>query len=596
MAGQVAELRYINERDGLAMSIASMWNDYNSSRRPWIEEKKELRNYIFATDTTTTTNSSLPWKNSTTIPKLCQIRDNLHSNYISSLFPNDDWVRWEGYGKDDVMQEKVDAIQAYTSNKAQQSGLREAMSDLLYDYIDYGNAFVKVDYIHEEKEMEDGEIIPGYIGPNTVRISPLDIVFDPRSSSFVRSPKIVRSYKTVGELIKLQQEMPEDSEVYKKIEEAVEFRKHAAAVQKEDFDKQEGFILDGFGSLYEYYHSGLVEILTFEGDMHDPDTNEYLSNTEVVVIDRVKVIEKRKIPSWQPNGTIHHVGWRKRPDNLWAMGPLDNLVGMQYRIDHLENLKADVFDLIAHPPLKIIGQVDEFTWGPMEEIHITEGDVQMMAPDTQALNADFQIQVLEQKMEEYAGAPREAMGIRTPGEKTAFEVQALQNAAGRIFQEKITHFEIMLLEPVLNDMLEVSRRNMNGIDYIRVMDDDLGVMRLMEVTKEDITAKGKIRPVGARHFAAQAQRIQNLTGIMNSQLGAMISKHLDTMQLAKFVEDQINISRFELFKKDQQLFEQADAERTAAALQEDLVAEQGVTNQGDIVDGQQMAQGPRGQG
>ena len=46
-------------------------------------------------------------------------------------------------------------------------------------------------------------------------------------------------------------------------------------------------------------------------------------------------------------------GWRPRPDNLYAMGPLDNLVGMQYRIDHLENLKSDVFDQIAYPILKI---------------------------------------------------------------------------------------------------------------------------------------------------------------------------------------------------------------------------------------------------
>jgi hypothetical protein len=27
------------------------------------------------------------------------------------------------------------------------------------------------------------------------------------------------------------------------------------------------------------------------------------------------------------------------------MGPLDNLVGLQYRIDHLENAKADALDL-----------------------------------------------------------------------------------------------------------------------------------------------------------------------------------------------------------------------------------------------------------
>ena len=71
-------------RDHEAQFIAQHWFTLNSNRRPQIERWKELRNYIFATDTTTTSNKSLPWKNSTTLPKLCQIRDNLHSNYISA--------------------------------------------------------------------------------------------------------------------------------------------------------------------------------------------------------------------------------------------------------------------------------------------------------------------------------------------------------------------------------------------------------------------------------------------------------------------------------------------------------------------------------
>ncbi|WP_201773188.1 hypothetical protein, partial [Vibrio cholerae] len=177
---------------------------------------------------------------------------------------------------------------------------------------------------------------------------------------------------------------------------------------------------------------------------------------KITIIDRMFVAEEKENEAWFAQAPIFHCGWRIRQDNLYAMGPLDNLVGMQYRIDHLENLKADVFDLIAFPPMKVKGDVEEFVWGPMEQIYINgDGDVEMMAPNTQALQADMQIQILEAKMEEFAGAPREAMGIRTPGEKTAFEVQQLQNAAGRIFQEKIINFEVMLMEKVLNAMLEI---------------------------------------------------------------------------------------------------------------------------------------------
>jgi hypothetical protein len=249
---------------------------------------------------------------------------------------------------------------------------------------------------------------------------------------------------------------------------------------------------------------------------------------------------------------------------------------MQYRIDHLENLKADVFDMIAAPPLKIIGEVEPFEWGPNCEIHVDEGgsDVQVLAPDTQALNADMQIQLLENKMEEFAGAPKQAMGIRTPGEKTAFEVQQLQNAAGRIFQEKITGFEVNLLEPILNDMLEIAKRHLDTTDVVRVMDDDLGVEEFLSVTRDDITAKGKLRPVGARHFAAQAQLVQNLTGLMNSSVGQTIAPHISSKKLATLVENALNLGRFELFQPNIAVFEQQETQELMNQTQEDAAVSQ----------------------
>ena len=125
------------------------------------------------------------------------------------------------------------------------------------------------------------------------------------------------------------------------------------------------------------------------------------------------------------------------------MGPLDNLVGMQYRIDHLENLKADAFDQIAVPLIKIKGLVEDFEFQPGERIYTGEdGDVEFLRPESSILQANLEIQELEAEMEIMAGAPREAMGIRTPGEKTAFEVQRLDAAASRTFQHKINAFEM----------------------------------------------------------------------------------------------------------------------------------------------------------
>ena len=254
------------------------------------------------------------------------------------------------------------------------------------------------------------------------------------------------------------------------------------------------------------------------------------------------------------------------------MGPLDNLVGMQYRIDHMENLKSDAMDLAVLPPLVISGEVEEFQWAPGAEIHIDEnGSVTELAKNAQwVIQADNAIQMYEQRMEMYAGAPREAMGIRTAGEKTAFEVQQLQNAAGRIFQEKITHFEISLIEPVLNAMLETSVRNLNGNDVIKVIDDDLGASIFQTITKEDITATGNLRPVGARHFAAQAQMMQNLTGIFASPMGQLVLPHTSTKSLAHILSDILNVGRYELFKPNVAIQEQQETQTQANAAQEQM--------------------------
>ena len=572
MSTKVAELTTLLEQDDASKWISYLWSKFNDQRREKIDEWLELRDYIFATDTTTTSNGRLPWKNSTTLPKLCQIRDNLHSNYLSSLFPNDDWLRWMGYGKKDSSKVKAKAIQAYMSNKCRESHFRTEMSKLLYDYIDYGNSFATVSFESKYKTMADGSVVPDYIGPKVIRISPLDVVFNPLASDFTNSFKIIRSVKTVGELKRLAQDEPEQAFWAAAVERRERFKSDQGTYSKEDYDKACGYSVDGFGNMYEYYMGDFVEILEFYGDYHDKSTGELRTNRIITCVDRSFMVRDVEIPSWLGHAPIYHVGWRFRSDNLWAMGPLDNLVGMQYRIDHLENLKADAMDLIVHPPLKIIGEVEEFTWGPGSEIHLDEGgDVQEVSKNLNALvMADNNIQLLEDRMELYAGAPREAMGIRTPGEKTALEVQTLSNAASRIFQEKITTFEIELLERVLNAMLETARRNMDSSDVIRVMDDDLGVKEFLTITRADITANGVIRPVGARHFAKQAQDLQNIIGIFNSPIGTMIAPHTSGKAMTRFVDDVTGLTGYDIFRPNVAIAEQQETQALMNQAAEDV--------------------------
>jgi hypothetical protein len=582
MATKALEIRKEFGSQAKAEQIVNTWNTYNSNRSAKIKEWQELRNYIFATDTTTTTNSTLPWKNSTTLPKLCQIRDNLHSNYISALFPNDHWLKWEAYSQNDATKEKVEAIESYMSNKTREGGFRTETSKLLYDFIDYGNSFATVDFESSYVLDSYNKRVVNFIGPKLRRISPLDIVFNPLANSFKDSFKIVRSVKNIGELRTMAEMEPDNTYLKTALANRDKMFAHMNAYGAEDWQKAEGISVDGFGNYWDYLQSGFVEILEFFGDIHDQVKGTVERGRVVTVVDRMYVIRDEALPTWLGHAPIYHAGWRSRPDNLWAMGPLDNLVGMQYRIDHLENLKADAMDLAVFPPLLVKGEVEEFTYAPGVNINMDEnGDVGELGHNIQwVIGAENSIDKLEQRMEMYAGAPREAMGIRTSGEKTAFEVQQLQNAAGRIFQEKITTFEIELIEKSLNAMLETARRNFDTADVIRVMDDDLGVERFVKITKDDITASGKLRPIGARHFAAQAQLLQGVSGIFNSSMSQVVSPHLSGKNLAKLLEEVLGLSRYSLFSPNAAVFEQQETMRLSKQATEDLAAEDGVKAMG----------------
>lgn len=540
----------------LATAISECYNRWKLARSQKEKDWTEVRNYVFATSTATTTNAKLPWKNSTTRPKLCQIRDNLHANYMAALFPNDNWFKWQASSQQGLNKTTQLSIEAYMMHKFQESKFKATISNLVYDFIDYGNAFCEVEYCNETYIDELNNTQSVYTGPRLVRISPLDIVFDITAPSFTQTPKITRRLLTLGQIEKLRKTDPDWGKVAEDTINQLRKNRQTMLATPQSFtaadqQKMQAFTADGFNTLIDYYKSGLVEFLEMEGDLYDVKNNKLYENHVITIVDRLYVIRNEPIKNWTGMSYKQHCGWRLRPDNLMAMGPLDNLVGLQYRLDHLENLRADVFDLIATPPLKIKGYVEDFRWGPNERIYMEQdADVESLAPETIALNADMQIQQIEATMELMAGAPKEAMGIRSPGEKTAFEVGQLDTAASRMFQNKISYFEENFVEPSMNCFLETGRRNMQDKEIIRVVDGELGVQSFIELSPGDLKAKGRLVPMGARHFAAQNQLVQNLTQL--SQTGMWqdpaVRIHFSGKAIAELIEENLNLEKFGIFQ------------------------------------------------
>lgn len=578
MANALEITEVIGPPDNLAKIISNQYHEWSMFRANWLDTIKEIREYVFATDTNNTTNASLPWKNKVHIPKLCQIRDNLHANYMAALFPSEYAIQWEGDDKDSENKDKRLIIEQYMQNKMRQSKFRTEVSKLLYDWIDFGNTFAMPQFVADYKtDPNDGEVYPVYIGPRLQRISPLDIVFDPTASSFEGAPKIIRTVKSLGSFLSEVESKPELKYLEEGLNKMRETRQKLSGYTESDFAKNDSFIMEGFTSWWNYFNSSYVEILDFYGDIYDVESDELKRNHLISIVDRTFVVRDHADESWLGSPPIRHCGWRPRQDNLYAMGPLENLVGMQYRIDHLENAKSDAFDLIVQPVMKIRGFVEPFKYGPNAEIYVgDEGDVEFMSPDTTMLNADTQIAQYEMKMEEMAGAPKQAMGFRTPGEKTAYEIQVLENGANRIFLNKTAYFEEIFLEPLLNDMLEMARRNFNEEDSIRVLDGDTGAIIFKNVRKEDLTANGKIRPVGARHFAQNATMVQNLTQLYGSAIGQdpAVTVHLSGKKIAETLEHLLGFERYGLVSENIRLVEQIETQKMMEAAKEMMAQEQ----------------------
>lgn len=532
------------DSDQFAVSLSNMYNEWSTYKAPALALDAELQKFIFATDTKQTTVSSLPWKNTTTRPKLCQIRDNLHANLMATLFGNSMWLDWEAsedLGPD--FRDKKRAALGYMYSKINHpsSDFYETVSDLVLDYIDYGNVFASgSNYIIKSYNNSSAEVVE-YKGPQLSRFSPYNVAMSPVAKNSNVAPKFHRSLMTLGDVAKIVSEGEDyNKEAFEKVlqlrKTLVETYESTKATDASDHWRSSAFRVDGFGDMYNYYSGDWVDILDFYGDVYDRISGELRENRIITVMDRHTII--RDIPNPTNNGSpiIRHVGWRQRPDNVYCMGPLHNLVGLQYRLDHLENLKSDALDLSVFPLWKIKGDVEQFDIVPNEKIILgDDGDVIPMVPPQSALNVNLEIQQIENTMEEMAGAPKQAMGFRTPGEKTKFEVQILENNASRMFFHKATWFERNGLEPLLNDMFEAGVRNLKRSGETIFFTNEDGVQVPMQITADDLNAKGRFRPRGASHFVEKANKLQNIITYANSAMAAdqAINVHFSGLEMAK---------------------------------------------------------------
>lgn len=561
----------------LAGEISSMYEQWKSAAIAAHDRWKETTQYVYATSTKETTNDKNGHSHSTHIPVITQIKDNLEANYFEAAFPNDDWFMFKGYDMTSTYASKRKVVESYLKTKHDIDRFTVTAQRLISDWVLYGNCFAGVTYVRETNNAAE-MLGTGYVGPRVYRISPFDIVFNPMATSFEDSPKVIRSVKTMGELMRDAQDNPELNYSSEVVQRVIDTRTNLGEYSDADIDKAFNMDFEGFGSAAQYYKAGKVEILEFYGDIWDSSTNSFLKNHVITVVDRRWVLRSQPLDTWSGRPHIFHCGWRTRPDNIWAMGPLDNLIGMQYLINHLENSRADAFDAMINPDRVFRGPVEDIQkYNGAIHYYVPEnGNVQNISPDATVLNADFQIQNKQQQMELVAGAPREAAGFRTPGEKTAFEVGQLMNAASRLFQHKINMFSRDFLEKIVEAEIEVARKYLDTVDIVEIIQDETGISEFLEITREDIMANGRLVAIGSRHYARNNQLAANLAQF-SQQLAQdpLLQQHFPSEKLARAYEQLLGFSALDLVEPYGRVGEQTNLQSltnaAAGQLQEEAI-------------------------
>lgn len=581
--------RTLNDPDYLGSYIHSLWNTWKSSRTLMENRWAETKKYVFATSTRDTTNAQNPWSNTTHRPKIYHIYNNLKVNTDFALFPHRDWLEFVGYDQESVAKDKRESALAYLRTKHRLSSFTKEMRKAIDDWILYGNCFVGVEYRNEfTTDPITGEQVRSYMGPKIYRISPYDIVFNAKATSFKESPKIVRIRSTMGELQRKAYESPADSYLQQVVDKMLQdrsvFAEHAAEY---DGVVTESFMMDGYGTPSDYYQSGHVILHEFYGDIYDKTTGEFYKNYVITVADGRYVLRAEPLNTYSGHPHIYHCGWKERPDTLWAFGPLENLVGLQYRINHLENSKSDAFDQWLSPDKVFYGDVEIRSSNGATNYYVPEnGDVRYLVPDTTVLNADLQIARLESDMELYAGAPREAVGIRSPGEKTAFEVDALMSRADRVFEYQTNIFS-EFLEDLVNAELELAKINLVGSDVVSILNKEYGVEHFLSITREDLVSNGRVIPVGAREYSRKSRMAQQLnqfyaTGMQDPE----VSQHFPAKKIAEMWASLLDFE--EIYEPYGRIPERLEAQKQQMVAQDILMEQAQIdpTGFGDMPNGQ----------
>ena len=558
-------LNYSN-KSALAADISMYKHEWNSARSSACDMWAEIDSYIHATDTSMLEGGEF-FDHKTFIPIISEIHEDLIAIIFSTVFPHEDWLSWKGYDAKAIATEKRRKLISMIKQVHALNGFSTTFRKVIDDLVRYGNCFTKVNFVNET-ETEDGETVSGYLGPKPIRISPYDIVFNPTAPEFSKTPKIITSLLPTGEFKEFVESLGEKNELSSESLSQLLSRRAGGSTDNSDRYKDQQYIPAGFGTVKEYYTSGMIELLWFYGDVYDEDTQDVHKGRCIISVDGDTII----YDGFEPKSKIFKGSWKPRPDNLWSQGPLDNLLGISYMINHRENSKNDSIDKFANPDRAYVGDVEEIydeVTGQTKYIMPEGGSVQDIVPDATVLTYDNQIQMHVEMARRAARIPQQLSGFKTSGEKTAFEVQNLNDGAFRGFINKAMQFEEDVIEPCVTAELRVAKENFSTVISV-LEEDEEGIISVLEVTEEDLSSNGKLIPFGARRFSRNLQQLAGLQNLTQGPMYQILGKHFNTYDLARVWESLNGFENYQVIKKFAAIDEAMEEQEATMLAQQEM--------------------------
>jgi hypothetical protein len=557
MSGETAtSLQALDTAEDLASFITELWMRWDRDKEQAIDGWREVESYRYATSVSDLKYVENSFTHTTHIPVVSTIAQDLEAILLQVVMPHDDWFTYVPMDSFAARKDQRQAIVSYLKNRLSLNGYFEEVAKLRSDLVTYGNCFSQV--IHVDESTDDKN---GYVGFKVKRISPYDIAFDPTAANFMSTPKIIREVISLGELYKRGRNGTFDPDIVDRI---LKERTYSSTHDGND-DKNEQYVPRGFGTYQQYLTSGYVELLWFYGDIYDSFNNELYEHKMYVVADLEVLLYESDVPT--PNGIphIYHSVWEKLPDNLWGMGPLSNIIGMNYQINHRENSKSEGLDRTIYPDKVWLGDVEEMydeDTGQLTYLAPEGGGVQDLPINTQFLNADLHIDRLNHAARQAARLPSDLVGFRSQGEKTLGEVAALTDGGMRGFIDKAGDFERTSLEQHLRAGIELAYENFGSAMKIPNQTDS-GFIEMLTLTKEDLGVNGTLVPKGARRFARKNQLLASLTQVSATPLAQIAMTHISGKGAAHLIAELLEVQDTGLVEEFAQVLEAGEAQQVA---------------------------------